>query len=563
VTAEESRAGPAARPQGARPIGGEPGRPQPVGPVPVTVWALVVLQLLLGLGWSVLAPTYRAPDEPQHVDLALALAGGEPYPEPWGREVGTLVTETARRANLSADGTPVPDRGVRFAAADAPPRTDRPSFAAFAPDEPTGLGNQMPQHPPLYYLLAGWVLRGLPHATAFDVQIWLVRVLGSALVAPVPLLVWLTARRVTRDRSVALAAAALPVAVPQLAHVAGSVSNDGLLVLTVTAAIACGAAVLAGDLRLRTAVALGITSAAGLLTKAFALTTLPWITVVYGLAAWRRRRTGAPLRPALVPGAVAASVALAGGGWWYVRNVVRYGTPQPEAFPFADLVDLPAEPVIDLGYWVPYALSRFVLRFWGQLGWVEVALPWPLVWALFLVVAAGVAVALLRSAVDRPVALALLVPLAGIAAIVLPGALTLYLETGVPAGVQGRYLHPALAGLAVVAAAGWCTVAGRLRRWVPLAVVTTATVVQVLAALLALEHWYGPEASPGVLLAGRGLVAWSPVPPQLVLGVAAATAAAALVAVVASGVAGWHLPRLPSPDHRGSGGRERLDDRAR
>jgi 4-amino-4-deoxy-L-arabinose transferase-like glycosyltransferase len=525
------------------------------GPPPASVWALVVLQLLLGIGWSLLAPAYRTPDEAQHVDLVLALAGGQGYPGAYDRQVGARVVATAIRANLSRDGTPRPDRDLRFAAGDAPPRTARPSFAASGPDDPTGFGNQMPQHPPAAYVLAASAIRALPEATAFDVQIWLVRVLSALLVAPLPLLCWLTARRLTSDLRVALAAAVLPLTIPQLAHIAGSVSNDGLLILSVGVATVGVAAVLAGDLRARTALLIGGATGLALLTKGFAL-ALPVVIVVAYALAWRRTGRGGgrgAVRAAVGSGTLALGLAAALGGWWYARNVVLYGAVQPEAFPFADLPALPAEPVVDFGYWLPYAASRYVLRFWGQVGWVEVPLPWPLVWLLAALLAAGVAGGLLlrRSALTRGTAAVLLLPLAGIASIVLLGALGLYLRTGVPAGVQGRYLFPALPGLALVAAAGGVALLGRGGRWLAPAALAVGVVAQVWMGVLALTHWYGPAGALGVPLAVQGLAAWAPVPPPLLAAVAAALGVAALVALTAVVLAATSSARLaaPAPGH--------------
>jgi small subunit ribosomal protein S36 len=293
------------------------------GPVPAAVWVLVGVQLLLGVGWSLLAPLYRAPDEPQHMDLVLVMARGEGYPGPYDRRMGAQVIASAQRANLPFDDAAMPDRSGRFTAAEAPGRGQRPAFAALAPDEPTDLVNQMPQHGPAYYAVAGAAVGALPAATAWDAQVWLVRVLTALLVAPLPLLAWLTAARVVPDGRVALAAAAVPLVVPQLAHVAGSVNNDGLLILTYAAATAVLAGVAAGDLRLRTAATAGLLAGLALLTKGFALSLYGVAAVAYAVPAWRRRRAGEPLAPALLGLGLTAAVATAVGGWWWVRNTLR------------------------------------------------------------------------------------------------------------------------------------------------------------------------------------------------------------------------------------------------
>lgn len=509
-------------------------RAKRVGAPPAAVWLLAGLQLLLAAGWALLVPVYRAPDEPQHTDLALALSRGEDYPAAFDRRVSAQITSTSALGNLSVDGTPQPNRELRYEAQAAAPRTARPSFAGAAEDEATEFRNQMPQHPPGYYLLAGQVFAALPEATSWDLQVLIVRLLGALLVAPLPVLAWAAAAALVGDPRVALTAAAVPVAIPQLAHIAGAVNNDALLVLASAATTAALARVLAGDLRLRVAVIAGLAAGVALYAKGFALVLPPWIVLAYAVAVWRAAPGRRQWPRALSSAALAVAIASAVGGWWWVRNVLVYGTVQPEGFaaPAA-----PAAFVPDAGLWAQLAFSRLVLRFWGQFGWLEVPLPWALAWGLCALGAGTAAVALCVPrwpAKNRRAELAvLLAPLPLLLAIVLPGAWTIYARTGGPAGLQGRYLYPGLVGLATAVAVGAALLLRRRgARWLPLGVLGAAGVLHGYAALLVLRHFYGPP-DPVVQTAWRGLLAWSPLPPAGIVAVLLATLLVGLAAAVA------------------------------
>jgi small subunit ribosomal protein S36 len=500
---------------------------------PAAVWLLVAVQLALALAWSVWTPVWRGADEPQHVDLALRLARGDGYPAAFDGRMHVHIAETTRLGNLSPVGAPVPDRTLRFTAAAAPARDERPPLRDLGPDAATGYVNQMPQHPPLAYGLYAVVLRLVGEDVRWDLRVWALRVLNAVLVGPLPLLAWLTARRLGAGGAPALAAAAFPLAIPQLAHTAGTVNNDNVLTLLGGMATVLLAGILAGDRRWRTAVAVGLVTGLALLTKAFALVLLPTVAAAYAIAAWRDR-TGAAVAAgpaAHAPGAWVGrgAAALAGavvtGGWWYARNLVRYGTLQPDAFP---LDAAPAGFVPDLGVWAGYFSSRMVLRFWGQLGWLEAPLPWVLVWPLAAVLVACVAAGLAWRPVDRVV---LLLPLLLGLGIVAAGTWSLYARTGQTGGVQARYLFFAVTGLAVVTGAGWVRLAGRAARWAPAGLLATALVLQAVAGWTAMHRWWGavPGAPAGDVV--RAVLAWAAAPPAAVAVVAVGLATAVLLAV--------------------------------
>ena len=512
----------ATSPSTARAPARRPGPPHPsrAGRPPAAIWALALLAFALSLGWSLLAPAYRAPDEPLHVDLALAVAYEPAYPGAFDRRVSAAVAETARLAHLSEDGAPELRNGPLRAEV-APPRTDRPSFAELGLGEPTVHPNQMPQHPPLYYGFAALVIRALPVDAPWDFTVWVLRAADAALVALVPLFAWAAARVLTGDLATSRIAAVLAIAVPQAAHIAGSVNNDNLLTVLGAGLTVLVVRILAGDTGRRTALVVGIVTGLALLVKAFALVLVGWVALAYAVAAIRARRSMHPAWPAVRAGLVAVAVAACVGGWWWIRNLGLYGTVQPDAFGAPDAV---AGFQHDWMFWAGWFTSRVVLRFWGQMGWLEVALPWPLVWALFgfmtALVTAGIAAPPDTRRGRRADRLMLLVPLVGMLAAVAVGTAGIYLRTGLPAGVQGRYLYAGLAGLAVVAAVGAARLAGFQRRRVPAPLLVGVLLLHAYAAVRALRVWWGPAGST-VEESLRALVAWAPIPPAAVAAVVA------------------------------------------
>jgi hypothetical protein len=476
---------------------------------------------------ATLYPTYRAPDEPAHVDQVRAIRSSWSVPGIGERQLSRQVVESYPLVGYLSG---VPGEAPPLGATGAPPRADRPSFADIAPDEPSTLGNQMAQHPPLYYLLAAaWLLPlDVVGSVAFDLEVWWLRLLGVLLVAPLP---WFAARTAHHLRlgSPAVAAAATAVlGVPMLVHIGSSVNNDVLLVPLAGAATLHAGALASGDLTVRRAVWLGSATAAALLTKAFALALLP---LVAGAAVVAWSRAPERRREAIVAGATALGVSVAAGGWWWVRNLLVHGTVQPGGAPS------PAPPdgfVPDVGWWAPFLVGRLVRRWWIEPDTVARTTPPLLVVAT--VVALGLLVAgLLRCRGRRRDLGTLLLPVAGCLAMVLVGGWRAYARTGIPFAIHGRYLYPGLVGAALVVAAGAVAL---LRGRAPAVLLAGAVVLQVTAAWWTLTFYWGVPDVTAPLASLRGWLAWSPLPPVLTVAPAVVAAGGAVAAAVRGVAAG-------------------------
>lgn len=517
------------------PVGGDhAARARRLRPlVPAAVWLLTLAFAALLCSYAVAVPTYRAPDEPAHVDMVRFAAGDQPWPFTGGRELSREVTATFDVVHWAyegrADEPPLPRDA-------APSRAARPSFTDAAADVSSGEGNQMAQHPPLYYELQARALEAAqavrPGPWPFDQTVGFLRLTTAAMLVPLPLLAWATARRLGAGTAVGVAAAAVPLGIPLLSHIGASVSNDPLLVLLVGLCTWLTARVLTGDRSLVTALAIGLTGGAALLTKGFALFVPLWLAGVYAVAAGRARAShagrGALATSGVGMGALALTTGI--GSPWWLRNVRVLDTVQPS---FARPPPVGPDFTPTVGDWLATAAPRLNSRFWGEFGWAQVSLPEPVMWAATAVVGLGLAAAVLTApTVMRRGAAALLVPFAGLSAILVYGAWTHYADTGAMALLNGRYLYPAVVGVAVAAAVGWGRLLGSRDRLLPLATAAAAVGLHLLALHTVVLRYWGTPADTSLRDSVAALLAWSPWPPW----VAVTAGAAAVVSLAALGM---------------------------
>lgn len=511
---------------------------------------ITALVILVGVLWAVLTPPFRAPDEPQHVNSVLRLAYGGGWPAAGEALVGPAVDAAREQAALATD---VPgrhlDRGYLPPFVDVPPVPDADRVVVTGENAladplppgtetrhlPTAVVDQMTQHPPLYYALAAGVLHATGTAEArWDRQLLVLRLFDVALLLPVPLLTAAAVRRVVDarrrgggpspgGRAAALVAAAFTLFVPQVGHILGSVTNDALVTLSGAAIAYLCARVVTGDLRWRTAAGLGALVGVGLLTKVMAAFAVPAVVAAYALTAGPRGRRVAGLL-------VAGVLALAVGGWWWVRNLLVLGTVQPVGIPDR----FPDGPVpTGLWYFVRTVVTSLTRSFFGNFGWLEVRLPDAVFWTAAVLVAGLCALAVARGPARRATAVLLLQPVALWCGVVV-NAWPDYAAHGWISAVQGRYLFAGLLALGAGTALGLLVLLGpRLRGAVPWVVGAGGAAA---AAGLAYGFWgfyQGPGDSPAdaaARWAGWSPLTWSQLvlvgAVVLVVGIAAVLAAA-------------------------------------
>ncbi|GHH75760.1 glycosyltransferase family 39 protein [Promicromonospora soli] len=440
-----------------------------------------LLVVLVAAVWAFLAPVFRAPDEPQHLNSVLRIAHGGGWPPAGEALISPAVDRAREQAALDTDvpGRPAdrPDHGAFIDVVPVPDdeRVVVTAGDALAAAPPAGVEggaraaveagvlepaavDQMTQHPPLYYAIGAAVLHATGLAEArWDVQLLALRLMDTLFLLPVPILAASAVRRVTGSSAAALVAASFTLFVPQVGHILGSVTNDALVTLTGAVATYLCVLVVLGDLRLRTAVGLGAAIGVGLLTKVMAAFALPMVAAAYLLASGARTRR---LRGLLVAGGVAFAV----GGWWWLRNLLVLGVVQPVGIPER------FGPGEHQGVWffLRSAVTQFTRSFFGNFGWLEVRIPDAVFWSAALAIGALVAIGVARSDGARRASVVVLLLPAGLWLGVVANAWPGYAETGHVVAVQGRYLFAGLVGLSAGTALGALALLGpRLNQAVP------------------------------------------------------------------------------------------------
>lgn len=474
-----------------------------------------------------LYPAYYGVDEAGHFDMAYAYSMGDGIYAPGTRWVanGVLRPEYGQPHGAFIGAPP----RTSFAETPAVPRSQRPTLEQAGGDTPSKVSDQMTQHPPLYYLFGAAVL-DVPGVSglAYDWQFALLRLLSLAFMIPLPWLFWRTARALGAA-DLAPAASLVPLLAPAFARTGASVTNDSLLILCFGAATYLLARVVTGDNSRRTGIWLAVWIALALLTKGFAL-ELPLIAALAYLVCWRRHqvRVRAPV-------VTVACGAILGGLWW-AHNLLAYGTVQPSGYPpgYNDVVfkQLAQGHGHLRGFLTTFA-RLMTKRFWGSLGileppWANTAFAVAATLVLLLLALVGVLWGL-RGRWGSAAALVLALPFLLTLILLLAGSWPDWAEFKVPAGMQGRYLFPAFAGLTAVAFVGLSRlVRGRARRLVAPAVFVAAAYTEVWSFRQVLQEWWEPrDGTSGwaaFRAALRALVSWAPWP-------AAASAVLGLVIV--------------------------------
>ena len=176
--------------------------------------------------------------------------------------------------------------------------------------------------PPLYYWLMAPLL-ALLREMDLGTSIIILRLAGCALATLTIPLVYGVARSTFGSAPIALGCAAIAALMPELCINIARVGNESLAVPLFTALTWLAAEGCRSGLGCRRSAALGCILGCGLLTKAYFLTMLPVLALIFFLAYWRLR-----LQPwiAVRNAALAYLIAGAIGGWWYIRNVLTTST---------------------------------------------------------------------------------------------------------------------------------------------------------------------------------------------------------------------------------------------
>jgi len=152
-------------------------------------------------------------------------------------------------------------------------------------------------------------------------RVWCVRILTGLVASLVVPIGYFLARDIFGSKPLALSLVAIVAVTPGVAFASSRVSNEGLSIpafsLLLLAAIEW-----VRQPRRWLASAVGALLGIGLLTKAYFLTAVPALILLYVWCGKRSRR----YKDLLVQASITLGIALAISGWWYVRNYIQTGT---------------------------------------------------------------------------------------------------------------------------------------------------------------------------------------------------------------------------------------------
>jgi hypothetical protein len=506
-----------------------------VGSIPAAVWgATVVFGFVLVL-WTMLAPAYRSPDESQHVNSVLRLAEGGGWPEPGDARMSGEVlhsrtlagfTNSDRQGGNWDGGNLLP--GVRRVL----PLSDLKYFALFSKRAPTPADQRLPfdelhvqgkvpqrldqmtQHPPLYYAVEAGIYTVVDAENwRFDRALALMRLISVAMVVSLPLLAYLTTTRLTGSRKIGSLAAFVPLAIPQLAEIGSSVTNDALVIGLGAAVITMLAYVLTGTRSWPALTALGVLLGLACLTKGTLLPVIPAaaLAIFVGVRRSQPETADHPRMGVLVRVAVPLMITFAVGGWWYLVNLLRYGTIVPAGLEFAPLP--PGKTAQGLLAFTATFSGKFATSFWGDFGLLELPLPTALIWVLTVLLIMLVTAGLFARFARLDLALLLVFPALTLAYL-LYTTYSLHRESGQFPGIQGRYLFGGVVAISAAVACGLGLLGTRsslLDRWLlPIFAVGAMASATVGAWVAFRGFWVDIGVTDWQGLAR--LAAWSPWP---------------------------------------------------
>ncbi|MDQ1540424.1 MAG: hypothetical protein QOH29_1150, partial [Actinomycetota bacterium] len=395
--------------------------------------ATVMLYAVLAV-WACVTPPFRAPDEPQHVSTVLRLAYSHTYPAAGHAQIYQAVKGAEPVVGFHIVGDFLDTSPEKAApAAEHGPQTLRELAGQAGPYTLKDF-DQMTQHPPGYYAVMAVPTRlfGLIDTTPRH-AIVVMRLFSALLLLPLPFLAFRLVSALGGSRAAGLAAAFLPAGLPQFTHIAGAVNNDALIIPLAAALVVQAVELVQRGTSTKRAVWFGVTYAAALLTKGMALPLCVLVIGAYLLAA---RREG--LRTVIRPAVVTALISCIGLAWW-VANIIRFGTLQPDGYPAAWVKQLPHGTATS-GAWFSGFFDSMSKSFWLDFGWLEMSPPrWAYV-AATIALLVLVVIAVVRAGRNRGVVVLSQLGWLAVLASIFQQSHAQFVARTTVAGSQGRYL---------------------------------------------------------------------------------------------------------------------------
>jgi hypothetical protein len=409
---------------------------------------ILALYIVLALIYAYATPLFEAPDELYHFAFVNRVANTGRLPVQTPRNIGVWEQEGSQPplyyliAGALVAGIPRDD----FAAL-RQPNPHAVIGVTGRPDNKNRFLADSPYPPPL----------GERALVDTALAAYTARLFSIALGAVTVIAVYGCARAVVPGRpAVATLAAALTAFNPQFLFISSAVNNDALVAALNSLALWAVADLLrAGRFDARRSLAVALVIALATLSKLSGLVVVPVAALAGLYIAWRTR----DLRGLLVMGGAMLGAWLILAGWWYVRNLSLYG----ELFGSARMLDIfgrrAPPPLPDL----LRELTSLIDSYWGVFGWFSVLTFDAYYGFVSIVTLAGFGGWLLhlwRMRRDRDQG----VRFAFMALAWVLGFISLLAWTLQTTGTQGRLLFPYIAPASLILAVGWLEWGERLGR---------------------------------------------------------------------------------------------------
>jgi 4-amino-4-deoxy-L-arabinose transferase-like glycosyltransferase len=270
--------------------------------VPRELALLLLVVALVGFTWALVVAPWGAPDEDTHFAYTQTLA--ERHRLPGGPQ---QAVSSEQRLSMDASNT---DQVVffKFAKPDWSPASAR-DWRAISRNVPRGDGGgtgAASDYPPAYYL---YELVPYELASAGDIhtRLFVMRLFSVLWLLVTTVAAWLLAGEVfDRNRPLQLVSAATIGLWPMLTFVSSAINPDSMLVALWTLTTWLGTAIIKRGLTLPRAVGICLCAGLAMVTKATALALLPPLAFALGVGAWRLRRKMTRRHLAWLAGAAAA-----------------------------------------------------------------------------------------------------------------------------------------------------------------------------------------------------------------------------------------------------------------
>lgn len=465
----------------------------------MVIWIFTAAFALLCATWSILTPPLLAPDETAHMSSTLRLTEGFSWPDPGEARMPEFLLLLGAERDLAPA-----ERSVLSSIVEQNPgQSDRL--------------DQMTQHPPLYYLITSTTMNTVGASSwTWDQAFLAVRLIGMLLGAPLIWLAWNTVHFVTHSRKAGIVAAAVVFVVPGLAQMLGVANNDSLAILVGSVVAALSIRILFGDRRWSVLLALGVTFGVAGLSKGTLIAFAPLVILALFFGRGRPEFLGARIWQTAWP----LLVSLPFGQWWWLRNLINFGTLQPYGYLLSGQTWAPGTSP-NIGTFVEEFWRIAPRTFWGWFGRVNAPLPQILVDFLTVTCLVLVVAGMLRYRKGLMRVLIITTPIAVAAILMLRVSWGAYADTTEFRGMHGRYFYPVIIPIIVLAAIALTNLVRE--RGTRTAFGVGAVIVSAMMSLI------GPAVAFVYFYAGQdpsqwrgGLSAWvygmSPVAPALTLG---------------------------------------------